>query len=775
MFLFSRHVTNRVKFIRNSEPNSKDKNKLGQETFKVKALVVALVVLGSLSWSSAGQTTSERAAKSVLAEKCLNCHGEMQLSELDLRTRERMLRGGKRGPAVIPGNAKQSPLYLAAAHSATLGLPMPPESDRLPEEQLEILRRWIDEGLPWEIEPEPGSAFGAPSPSEVTLSSITHPEPAESIRADAGRLTDEVMPSLPGRGSTPVPRKNLIDEYIFGKMEKDGVPHTPLCTDEEYLRRVHIDLWGRLPDPEKIRSFVEDKDPDKRDKLIDEMLGLRFEVDPLDPYGGAQNGPWLVDEAFLNKWTYWFGDLFKNSTAQLGSGRNSFRDFIYSSLKLNVPYSEFVLQMLTATSLTGGLSGAANLLIRDHVDAATDVYIMHEDTLDEIAVSTAKYFLGLNLECVSCHDGAGHLEGINLYLTQKKRVELWNQAAFFGNIRIFRPMLTGQEFTLLEGPPLRPEKNWHTGGNGYNTDAPSVIRVPRRQADVQPQFYVNAEKPQPGRNLRQEFARILIEHPQFSRATVNWIWSELMVVGIVDPPHDFDLLRQDPKKPPPAPWTIQPTHPELLNALAEDFRNHNYDLRHLMALITKSSAYQLSSRFYGTWKAEYASYYARRLVRRLSAEELFDAVSAATQVFPEITVNGTDKKVQYILATYSNEDVKDEELRRFLHFFGQSNRDKDERDLSGSIVQATLLLNSDIIKKKVSTDVEGSRVHKLLRKSPPLTNEEFVEELFLGTLSRFPTQQETEIGVEMLEKYRDRGAEDLQWALLNKLDFVFNY
>ena len=144
-------------------------------------------------------------------------------------------------------------------------------------------------------------------------------------------------------------------------------------------------------------------------------------------------------------------------------------------------------------------------------------------------------------------------------------------------------------------------------------------------------------------------------------------------------------------------------------------------------------------------------------------------------MFPEITVNGTDKKVQYILATYSNEDVKDEELRRFLHFFGQSNRDKDERDLSGSIVQATLLLNSDIIKKKVSTDVEGSRVHKLLRKSPPLTNEEFVEELFLGTLSRFPTQQETEIGVEMLEKYRDRGAEDLQWALLNKLDFVFNY
>ena len=268
---------------------------------------------------------------------------------------------------------------------------------------------------------------------------------------------------------------------------------------------------------------------------------------------------------------------------------------------------------------------------------------------------------------------------------------------------------------------------------------------------------------------------MLIEHPQFARATVNWIWSELMVVGIVDPPHDFDLLRQDPGNPPPAPWTLQPTHPELLDALAQDFQKHHFDLRHLMELITKSSAYQLSSRFEGQWKPQYASYYARRLVRRLSAEELFDAISEATQVFPEIAISGTDKKTKHVLATYSNEDIKDTEMRRFLGFFGQSNRDKEDRDLSGSIIQASLLLNSDIIKKKVSAQTEGSRVQTLLNSETALTNRELVEELFLATLSRFPTDKEIKLSSEMLEHYRDRGAEDLQWALLNKLDFLFNY
>src|SRR5206468_7875124 len=113
---------------------------------------------------------------------------------------------------------------------------------------------------------------------------------------------------------------------------------------------------------------------------------------------------------------------------------------------------------------------------------------------------------------------------------------------------------------------------------------------------------------------------------QFAKATVNLFWAKLMSVGIVDPPLDWDLDRQDPKNRPPAPWTLQPSHPELLDALAKDFISSNYDLRMLMRTICRSKAYQLSSRFEGDYKPEYDRYYARKLVRRLSAEEVYDAI-----------------------------------------------------------------------------------------------------------------------------------------------------
>ena len=144
-------------------------------------------------------------------------------------------------------------------------------------------------------------------------------------------------------------------------------------------------------------------------------------------------------------------------------------------------------------------------------------------------------------------------------------------------------------------------------------------------------------------------------------------------------------------------------------------------------------------------------------------------------MFPELAINGTDKKVSYVRDTYSSEDITDTEMKRFLSFFGQSNRDKQERDLAGSIVQATLLLNSDLIRNKVLRTTVGSRVAELLCAESPLSTAQLVEELFLATLSRFPTEGELGVAEEMLSKNVEDGAEDLQWALLNKRDFIFNY
>jgi hypothetical protein len=549
-------------------------------------------------------------------------------------------------------------------------------------------------------------------------------------------------------------------------MKKDEIPHACLSTDLEFVRRVHLDLTGRIPETESIRKFLDNKDPQKRDKLIDSLIEPeRYQFQESDP--------------FLDRWTYWFSDLFGSNGAELGTaGRNIFYDYIRAVLRINVPYNRFVQEMLTASALTNWYSGPSNFLARFHVDDATGNQIHHEDTLDEIAVSTSRILLGLNLECISCHDGKKHLEKINVWLTEVKREQLWRHAAFFGNLNIYRPPPRRQEFTVVEGGQGYDAEAYPIPARkGYSVDADSVVRMPRWKADVYPTFLLTDERPQPGQDLRLAFARMVIEHPQFSRAIVNWIWAELMGVGIVDPPYDFDLARQDPQNPPPAPWTVQPTHPELLEALAKDFREHNYDLRHLIKQITKSSTYQLSTRFDGDWKESYARYFARRFARRLTAEELFDAVAQATGLFPEIPISGTSLKVKYVMQTRSPEDIREGELTeiwRFLGSFGQDNRSRTIKSLTGNIVQSSLMLNSKVIKERVKAK-PGSRIRKLLDQDPPPSNEKLVEELFLATLSRFPTPEERDLAVEQIREHRTQGVEDLMWVLLNKLDFIFNY
>src|SRR4029450_10000700 len=111
------------------------------------------------------------------------------------------------------------------------------------------------------------------------------------------------------------------------------------------------------------------------------------------------------------------------------------------------------------------------------------------------------------------------------------------------------------------------------------------------------------------------------------------VWADTFGVGVLEPVFGFDMARLDPKTPPPAPWGLQPSHPELLEALAQYFRDNNYSIRSVLKLIAKSNAYRLSSQFPGEWKESYAPYSPRKFVRRLKAEEIYDSLVSATNLF----------------------------------------------------------------------------------------------------------------------------------------------
>jgi hypothetical protein len=191
--------------------------------------------------------------------------------------------------------------------------------------------------------------------------------------------------------------RNFIDRHIFGVMQRDGIPHAGLASDQEFLRRVYLDLTGRLPEPEKVTAFLADPDPNKRDKEVEAILA----------------SPYLYKIAktktpFLDRWVYFFTELFKIGTSQLRIGRNHFYDYLYLAFLTEAPYDELVREMLTATARSNWVDAPSNFLIRQYVeDDSSPDRMNDEDTYDEIAIASTRMFLGIDLECVSCHDGRG--------------------------------------------------------------------------------------------------------------------------------------------------------------------------------------------------------------------------------------------------------------------------------------------------------------------------------------------------------------------------------
>jgi hypothetical protein len=262
---------------------------------------------------------------------------------------------------------------------------------------------------------------------------------------------------------------------------------------------------------------------------------------------------------------------------------------------------------------------------------------------------------------------------------------------------------------------------------------------------------------------------MLTSHVQFARAFTNRIWAELMGFGIVEPVDDFDLARYDPKNPPPAPWTIQPSNPALLDAMAADFQKSNFSFRTYVRRIMKSSAYQLSSRFPGEWKETYAPYYARKFVRTLSAAEIHDSIIIAT-ARPGNFASGNQKVP--MVQQMSEPKKAGSDVQNFLRTFGQSTRDDMPRKLPLSALQAMGLMQSKLVTDRVLA-LDGSRVEQLLKAAG--TDTELLDGLFLATLSRKPTAEEAKVGLGVLARDRRRGAENLQWALVNSPEFIFNY
>jgi hypothetical protein len=491
---------------------------------------------------------------------------------------------------------------------------------------------------------------------------------------------------------------NFIDEKAAAKWRDLGLVPSPLCSDEEFFRRIHLDAIGTLPAPADIKAFLADKSQDKRQKAINRVLDR---------------------PEFVDFWALKWGDLLRINRDQLSEkGMWSFYNWVRGALRDNLPVDEFVRDIITAEGSTF-TEGPANFY-RTANNAA------------DWAENTAQLFLGVRMQCARCHHHP---------------FEKWSQDDYYGMAAFFVRLGTkrSQEFGIFGRETvvfLQPK--------GEQTH-------PRKGGVVKPHPLDGPVMDDPF-DRRRKLAEWATDkdNPFFARNIVNRVWGYFMGRGLVEP---LDDMRA----------TNPASNPELLDALANDLAQHRFDLKHLMRTIMSSHLYQLSSAVAAGDEADANNvYYTHYTVKRLTAEELADALDTAT---------GTREKYRGLPAGTRAIQLPDTSVNSFfLDVFGRPARQitcECERKMEPNIAQALYLMNDDALNKKIGQPT--GRLAKLLQAKTSVPA--IVDELYLTTVSRPPTSEETAKARSWISRAASpqEGLQDLLWALLNSREFLFNH
>jgi len=510
--------------------------------------------------------------------------------------------------------------------------------------------------------------------------------------------------AIPLQGQVPdtlyrqLPRNNFIDDLVWKKLQLLGITPSEGITDAVFMRRVSIDILGRLPTAEEVRVFLADNRADKRGRLVDTLL----------------QRPEYVDH-WANKWM----DLLRPNPYRVGiKAVLNYDNWIRESFRQNKPYDQFVTELVTARGSTW--RNGAVTLFRDRRSP------------DEITTLVSQLFLGVRLECAKCHHHP---------------FEKWSQEDFYSLAAYFSRV--GRKGTGLS-PPI-------SGGEEIVLLAKSgTVRHPITNEELTPrplfgEPVVIGETEDPRQALVQWMTSS--ENDYFAEVIVNRIWADLMGRGLVEP---VDDLRA----------TNPPSNGPLLKALASHLREQQFDLKKLIATITKSYVYGLST-VPTERNVSDTRNYSRFYRQRLRAEVLLDAISDITEIEETFSAMPPQSRANQIWTTRVSS--------LFLDTFGRPNPNQDppcERTPESTVVQTLHLMNAPNLHNKLTTD-KGFVAKIAASKLPP---EKIVEELYLRCYGRLPGEEERKVGRRVFDEdksNRRQATEDLLWALMNTPEFVF--
>lgn len=609
--------------------------------------LVVVIVLGNTPAPVCGQQPVDFAHQIVplIRKHCAACHtAGRHEGSLSFDTRDDLLRSD----VIDLANVADSEL-LARLQSDDPDERMPKDMEPLAEAEIELFRRWIAEGLAW----DDGFSFAAKS--------TTRPLQLRPIMANPNEV-----PSIDA----------LLNQTATKKIET--------VDDRAFFRRVSLDLVGLLPSAEKVELFAADASPDKRSKLIDELLGN--------------------DRDYAEHWLTFWNDLLRNDysgTGYIDGGRAPITDWLYRSLLENKPYDVMVRELIVPSPGSEGFS--RGIRWRGRINASQVVEL-------QFAQNVGQVFLGLNLKCASCHDS---------FIDSWKLTDAYGMAAVIAESPLEIHRCDVAQGAMAKAAFLFPELG------AIDANAPREQRL-------------------------QQLAGLLTksENGRFSRTIVNRLWQRLMGRGLVEPMDSMDA---------PA-W-----NEELLDWLAADLVQHQYDLKHTLRTIAMSQTYQRPS----VPPPQPGEPYEFRgpLARRLTAEQWLDGIWQLTGQWPQApAVDFGYRDDRPVRASLVNAD-------RLMRVLGRPNREQvvTTRPTTLTTLEAIDMTNGAQLATTLDKGAES-----LLARFPDATPGELVIWLYRSSLSRDPTPAELASSTALLANpiSKDNLA-DLLWIIVLQPEFCF--
>lgn len=515
-----------------------------------------------------------------------------------------------RGRRLLPSSPENSLLLTKAVGSAPHGGGKKMDID---SDEYKLVRRWISSGMPLGKPEDPKVVRLSIFPenrimprqaqqqfiafahySDGSIEDITRRAQYESNDQDIATVDANALVQTHGmageaaimvrygefvntfRATVPLSQKpkefafnenNFVDKLTVAKWRQLGLMPSELCSDDQFIRRLSLDLTGSLPTPTQVKAFVESNSPNKRKELVEKLLDS-----PEYAY------------YFASKWA----DILRvkrGGQQDKMKGTFAFHGWIRDAMKNDMPYDHFAREILTATG--------------DESETPPTVWYKSLTNPEQYVDDTAQVFLGQRLACAQCHHHP---------YEKWSQDDYWGLAAFFGKIGRKRMAVPGQATQNAETQRLVV----------YSTRTGSVTnKRTNKPAEYKPldgKALTIEEDDDPRVNLAEWMTQK--SNPFFAKALANRYWAHFFTRGIVDPLDDMRV-------------TNPPSNPELLQALADDFVKNGYSLKQLIRNIVNSRTYQLSS-VPNDWNKNDKQNYARYYPKRMSAEVLFDAVCQVT-------------------------------------------------------------------------------------------------------------------------------------------------